>query len=313
MTGDRGRDLQPVLTADELVTAVPAIADVARVETRSIAEIPGPHLDLATVDRLAGEVEAALVESADGVVVTQGTDTIAETAFALELMLGAGVPVVVTGAMRSSDAPGSDGPANLLQAVRLAASPEARDFGVCVLMDGRVHAPRFVGKRDTSAMSAFDSGPVLLARVIEERVVRMATLPPLPATGWSRNDVPAKVVLFPAALGEEGQLLDFLPQAGYDGVVIAGAGGGHVHPRMAERIGALTPRCPVVIATRTGNGSTLVHTYGYAGGEIHLAGMGAIRAGWLSPFKARIALSLLLGAGRTTAGIRDFFAAFDGG
>lgn len=313
MIGEGGREVRPALTADDLLAPVSGMADVARVDARSVTGMPGPHMDPGLVDRLAGEVEAELDAGADGVVITQGTDTIEETAFALELMLDTDAPVVVTGAMRPPELPGADGPANLLQAVTLAAADEARGLGVCVLMDGRVHAPRFVCKRDTTALSAFDPGPVLPARVIEDRVIRLATLPPLPTTGWSRQGMPAKVALLPATLGEEGELLDHLPQAGYAGVVIAGMGGGHVHPRMAERIGDLAARCPVVIAARTGEGSTLSHTYGYAGGEIHLAALGTIRAGWLSPLKTRIALSLLLGASRTADEIRDFFTAFDGG
>lgn len=313
MTGERGRDVHPALTAEDLLAAVPGIDDAARIATRTVAGMPGPHMDLAVIDRLAGEVETELTAGAAGIVIAQGTDTIEETAFALELMLDTDSPVVVTGAMRPPDIPGADGPANLLQSVTVAASDAARGLGVCVLMDGRVHAPRFVSKRDTSALSAFDPGPVQPARVIENRAVRLATLSPLPAIGWSRQAAPAKVALLPAALGEAGELLDRLPEAGYTGVVIAGMGGGHVHPRLAERIGKLSARCPVVIAARTGGGSTLTHTYGYAGGDIHLAVLGAIRAGWLSPLKARIALSLLVGAGRTLDGIRDFFAAFDGG
>lgn len=313
MSGERGRDIRPALAGEDLLAALSGIEDVARISARSVTCMPGPHMDLALIDRLAGEVEAELSAGADGVVITQGTDTIEESAFALELMLNTDAPIVVTGAMRPPEAAGADGEASLLQAIAFAASKEGRGQGVCVLMDGEVQAPRFVTKTHTHAMSAFDRGPVLLARLTEDRVSRLATLDRLPATGWRRHSPPARVALAVAALGEQGEMLDCLIRAGYDGLVIAGMGGGHVHPAMAERVGTIAARCPVVIATRTGNGSTLAHTYGYAGGEIHLAGLGAIRAGWLSPLKARIALSLLLGAGRTTDGIRGFFAAFDGG
>lgn len=313
MSGERGRDIRPALAAGDLLAALPGIEDVARISARSVTCVPGPHMDLALIDRLAGEVESELSAGADGVVITQGTDTIEESAFALELMLDTDAPIVVTGAMRPPEAAGADGEASLLQAIALAASREGRGLGVCVLMDGDVQAPRFVTKAHTNAMGAFDPGPVLLGRVTEDRVMLLATLGRLPATGWCRDTPPAGVALAVAALGEQGEMLDCLMQAGYDGLVIAGMGGGHVHPAMAGRIGTLAARCPVVVATRTGDGSTLAHTYGYAGGEIHLAGVGAIRAGWLSPLKARIALSLLLGAGRTTDQIRDFFTAFDGG
>ena len=313
MTGAHGRAVKPSLSADDVLAAVPAIGEVAQVTARSVASLPGPHLDLALIDRVAQEVEAEFATGADGVVVTQGTDTIEESAFALELMLGAVGPVVVTGAMRPPGTPGADGPINLLQAVEVAASTAAREFGTCVLMDGVVAAPRFVTKAHTTSVHAFDAGPVQPARVIEGRVTPLATLPPLPAVGWRHGMAPGAVALLPATLGDAGALIDCLPRAGYAGLVIAGMGGGHVHPDMVPRSEAFGADHPVVIASRTGGGSTTAQSYGYAGAELDLARVGAIRAGWLSPLKARIALALLLGAGATGAGIRDFYAAVDGG
>jgi len=313
MTGDEGRGVQPSLDADALLDAVPAIGEIARLQARSVARVPGPHVDLALVDQLAACIEAERHGGADGIVVTHGTDTLEETAFALELMLGEGAPVAVTGAMRTPDAPGADGPANLLHATRFVGSPAAADSGVTVVFDGGVCAARHVTKAHTHSVSAFDPGPVLVARVTERRVTRLASLPPLPGIGWRTGTAPAPVALFTAALGDDGRLLDHLVDAGYAGVVVAGMGGGHVYPGMATRIGELTQRIPVVIASRTGAGSTLAETYGYDGGEAHLARLGAIRAGWLVPLKARVALSLLLAAGHDERSVRQFFAAVDGG
>ena len=312
-TGAHGRAVQPSLSADDVLAAVPAAAEVARVTARSVAGVPGPHMDLALVGGLAREIETELAAGADGVVVTQGTDTIEECAFALELMLGAEAPVVVTGAMRPPGTPGADGPLNLLQAVEVAASARAREFGVCVVMDGDVAAPRFVTKAHTTSAHAFAPGPVQPGRVIEGRVIRLAELPALPAIGWRHDMTPRAVALLPATLGDTGALIDCLPQADYAGLVVAGMGGGHVHPAMVERIEAFGRHHPVVIASRTCGGSTTARSYGYAGAEIDLARVGAIRAGWLSPLKARIAVSLMLGADRSGAGIREFFAAVDGG
>lgn len=313
MTGNCGRNVQLALTADDVLTAIPSAAERADVTARSIMSVPGPHMDLAHVDQIAHEVETEIQSGADGVVVTQGTDSIEETSFALELMLNTDTPVVVTGAMRSPDASGADGPANLLDAVSAAGAPQARGLGVCVLMDGEIHAPRFVSKSRTNSVGAFDAGPTLLGQVTEGRVIRLATLPRLPQTQWYRGARPAPVALLTAALGDDGALLDYLRWTDYAGLVIAGLGGGHVHPSMTNRIQELAAYLPVLIASRSTAGYTLAETYGYTGGDIHLASLGTLRAGWLNPLKARIALSLLLGSGRSTLELRHFFETVHGG
>src|SRR5215207_5341529 len=134
----------PKLDAADLVAAVPRIADVASLRATTFRQLPGAHLELSDVVALAQEIRSVLDSGADGVVVTQGTDTIEEVAFALDLLLGGPEPIVVTGAMRNPHLPGADGPANLLAAVQVAASPRLRDTGtVMVVTNDEIHAARF--------------------------------------------------------------------------------------------------------------------------------------------------------------------------
>lgn len=313
MTGEGGAGVLPRLDAAALVRAVPALADIAAVHARTLSVVPSPHMDLETVVAIASAVTEEAEAGADGVVLTHGTDTIEESAFALDLLLRSGIPVAVTGAMRNPALPGADGPANLLAAVRVAAAGRARGLGVVVVMDDQVHAPRFVRKVHTTSVAAFRSEPLLLGQLTESRLALFADLPALPRIGFEIGHAPAPVALLTAVMGDDGRLANGIAAAGYAGLVVAGMGGGHVPPAMVPRLESLAARMPVVVATRTGGGATLAQTYAYPGAEIELAERGLIRAGWLPSLKVRIALSLLLGAGADTAAVRAFFAAFEGG
>jgi L-asparaginase len=155
--------IAPKLGAAELVASVPSLADVAEIEAHSPFRLPSPSLTSDNLVEVARTIEDGFASGFDGAVVIQGTDTIEESAFILDLLVGSEKPVVVTGAMRGADAPGADGPANLLAAARVAAAPEARGLGTLAVLNYDIHAARFVQKSHTTLPSAFSSplvGPI---------------------------------------------------------------------------------------------------------------------------------------------------------
>jgi L-asparaginase len=295
--------IAPKLGAAELVASVPDLAEVAEIEADSPARLPSPSLAPDHLVAVAQRIEAAFAAGADGAVVIQGTDTIEESAFLLDLLVTGDKPVVITGAMRGADAPGADGPANLLAAARVAASEAARGLGTVAVLNYDIHAARFVQKSHTTLPSAFASpmvGPI--GAVAEGRpriLVRVARLPCLP----SADGPPPPVALLRWAMGDDGRLLAALLGLGYAGAVIEGMGAGHVPAGAAEAVGALAARMPVVLASRSVAGPVFTETYGYPGGEIDLIRRGVISAGILSGLKARLLLGLALrgGGGRDAA------------
>ena len=293
LPGEAG-GIAPKLGAEDLVAAVPALADIAEVVAHSLFRLPSPSLSPANLVEVAQRIEEAFARDFTGAVVVQGTDTIEESAFLLDLLLGGDQPVVVTGAMGGADAPGADGPANLLAAVRTAASAEARGLGTLVVLNHEIHAARFVRKAHTALPSAFASplvGPIGVVAEGRPRIhVRPPRLPGLPSYGGP----PCHVALLHWAMGEDGRLLEVLPRLGYAGAVIEGMGAGHVPAEAAPLLGELAARMPVVLASRCLAGPVFTSTYGYAGGEIDLLGRGLIPAGILSGLKARLLLGLAL-------------------
>ncbi len=247
---------------------------------------------------------------ATGVVVTQGTDTLEETAFLADLVWPHPEPLVLTGAMRNPTLAGADGPANLLAAARVAAAPAARGLGALVAFHDEVHAARWARKTHSTNTAAFvspNAGP--LGHVVEGEVrvlTRPQRLPPVTGVDRGRLDT-VRVALLTVTLDEDADHLAHLFR-GRDAVVVAGFGVGHVPSALAPVLGELAERVPVVLTSRTGAGSVLRHTYGAVGSETDLQRRGLINGGLLDPYKAKVLLRLLLAAGADRAGIAAAFA-----
>jgi L-asparaginase len=311
MTRDASGAITPALGASDLVRAVPGIDAIADVEPVSPMTKPGASLSIDDVLGVARLADQRLRAGVDGVVVVQGTDTIEETAFLLDMTVRSDKPVVVTGAMRGAEASGADGPANILAATRVAASPEASELGTLVVLNDEIHAARFVQKSHTALPSAFTSplaGP--LGHVIEQRArIRMRPASHVrPTLAALRGD--AAVALVATSLGDDGRMLRELPRLGFGGAVLQGMGAGHVPADVAPIVGDLVATMPVVLATRVHTGPTFTRTYGFAGSESDLLARGVIGAGTLTGLKARLLLMLLLGSGADRKTIGEAFAAY---
>lgn len=295
MTEVAGGGVAPTLGAAQLTAALPIRPNGVRLDSSTFRETPGAHLEPADLVQLRDRTDELFAAGVDGVVITQGTDTIEETAFALDLLSDAERPIVVTGAMRHPAQPGADGPANLLAAIQVAAAEQGRDLGVLVVMDEVVHAARFVRKAHTFRPSAFVSAGAGPIGWVTEGRVRI----PLRPTHRLYLDVAATdqvppVALLTAALGDDGRFAAATVELGYAGAVVAGFGAGHVPLRQAEYLGALAKEVPVVLTSRTGTGEIGRNTYGFPGSERDLLDRGLIGAGSLDPFKARVLLSYAL-------------------
>ena len=303
-----GSGVAPGLTGEALVEDVPEIAEVADVSATSFRQVPGSELTLEDLTAVSEEIKSRIDGGAVGVVVTQGTDTIEETSFVLDLLVDRDAPVVVTGAMRNPTLPGAEGPANLLASVRVASHESARGMGTMVVLNDEIHASRFVQKTHTSNPATFRSplaGPI---GYVFENNVRICTRP----VGRYHIDLPEEtqnhpVALYTVGLGDDGRLLGQIGHLGYEGLVIEAFGVGHVPSVMAGPLELLATGMPVVLASRTGSGEVHESTYGFTGSESDLLGRGLINAGMLDGPKARLFLSLLLRSGTSKEAVAGEF------
>jgi len=297
----------PRLSANDLVAALPEAATIAELEVVDLARLPSCDLTVALARDIAIEVTQLAARGVTGIVVTQGTDTIEEMAFCLDLLVSEDVPVAVVGAMRHAGLPGADGRANLLDAVRGVSSPEARGLGCMVVMNGEIHSARTVRKRHTSAPSGFQSEGVGPIGWIVEDEAHFRDRPYPRVT--IELPVDAAVTLPPLVrmtFDDDGWWLTAIEQRANGGLVIDGMGGGHVPAWLAEDVVGIAERMPVVFTSRTGGGTVLTSTYGgFKGSEAALIEGGLIPAGTLDGLKARILLGLLIASGADRARIEQ--------
>ena len=250
------------------------------------------------------------------VVVTHGTDTMEEIAFAVEALGVGPTPVVFTGAMRYAGSLGADGGANLRSAISVATSPEAADMGVLVVFNDEIHLATRVRKSHTSNVATFVSpgfGPIGYVHEGQARVVLRPALRPNVAAPTRHADE-VQVALISVGAGDDGRLLRYVEAAGYAGAVIEGLGGGHLPSRLvaSDGLAELVSAMPVVVASRCGAGELLQHTYAFPGSEQDLARRGLINAGVLDATKARVLLVLLIASQCREGQLRSAFARFGG-
>lgn len=310
-TGD-GSGVVSRLTGADLTAAVPGLDALGvRIDVQDTRAVPSANLTFPQVLEVVAAASRAVEAGAAGVVVTQGTDSLEETAYLADLVWPHDAPFVVTGAMRNPTLAGADGPANLLAAVRVAASDEARGLGALVAFDDEIHAPRWVRKTHSTSTATYRSpnaGPI--GQVVEGRVrilVRPHRHAPWPLPSGTAPFDGARVALHTVTFDDDGLLLDGLDRT-HRGLVVAAFGVGHVSSALAPVLGDLAGRMPVVLTSRTGAGSVLRSTYGAVGSETDLQRRGLINGGLLDPYKARVLLRLLLANGAGRDAVAEAFA-----
>jgi L-asparaginase len=285
----------PALSGEDLVAAVPALAELADIRVVEFSNVPSPYMGPDRWPDLARAVDEVLADpDVAGAVITHGTDTIEETAYFLDLTLESDKPVVLVGALRSAEEADSDGPRNIANAVRQILDEDAAGKGVTVTMNQTIHPARAVRKTHTSNVGAFGSGEYgPIGYVDADDVVFYRE--PLRRQQMPLPEALPRVDLVAMYTGADGSYVRQAVDTGAEGIVIQGFGWGNVNEPMHEAIEyAIGEGVPVVITSRVPEGRVQPH-YGFTGGGATLEELGAVFGDNLRPAKARILLMLALG------------------
>ena len=296
------------LSIEEMLARIPEVNDLAEIQAENLIRVGSTSIGPTEWLQLAQRINA-LFSSArppQGVVVTHGTATLEESAYFLHLTVKSERPVVVTGAMRPPTAVGTDADLNLVDAIRLAACPDAAGRGVLTVLNNEIQSARDVTKTNTFRVETFTSRELGFLGYVDadgqvvfyRNVTRLhTTATPFDIRG--RETLPRVDIVY-AYGGADGVQIDALRQHGTDGLVLAGFGGGS-YPSAFLDAGkrAVQAGIPVVLATRSTAGRVIMTP--------QKAGAGFIVSDDLLPQKARILLMLALSITRDRQTIQELF------
>lgn len=264
----------------------------ANVEEMIAFNLPSPQITPKHMLNLAKKIEQ-VIDSYDGIVVTHGTDTLEETAYFLDLVLATNKPIILTGAMRSSNEIGSDALYNVISSLRVAVEDRASNNGVLVVMNDEIHTAKNVTKTSTSNVATFQSpqcGPIGI--IAKESIFFHHTIQG--GNDYSVANISKNVFLLKAFAGMDEQILKAVHQIEPDGLVIEGLGQGNLPKQTVKYLREMIKaKIPIVLVSRCHQG-IVQPTYGYEGGGKQLKEMGVIFTNGLTGPKARIKLLIAL-------------------
>ena len=293
-----------VTSSDNPMNHVSNPLEGIQVHTLDFFNLPSPHIKPKHMLALYQKIKEEAANY-DGVVITHGTDTLEETAYFLDTMEVPHMPIVLTGAMRSSNELGSDGVYNYLSALRVASDDRAADKGVLVVMNDEIHAAKYVTKTHTTNVGTFQTpthGP--LGLITKREILYFKTAEP--RVRFDLNHIQGLVPIISAYAGMTDELIDMLDLEQLDGLIIQAFGAGNIPKETAQKLESLLQKgIPVALVSRCFNGIA-EPVYAYQGGGVQLQKSGVFFVKELNAQKARLKLLIALNAGLTGQALKDY-------
>lgn len=300
----------PSMNGEDILKLTPGIETIATIDLFNFAMLPGPHITPEKMLQLSNFIQHKIsFEGYDGVVVTHGTDSLEETSYLVDLLYNGEKPIIFVGSMRNSSQLGWDGPSNLIDAVRTAASDDSKNRGVMVVMNGEIHSASQVTKTNTHTLDTFkslDFGPI--GSIDNNKVYFHFSYTKREYIGAKK--INSNIDLIKCGCGMDDRLLKFCVDSKTSGIIIEGMGRGNIPPTMVPGIEyAINQSIPVILVSRCLMGKVL-DDYGYEGAGRELTDKGVILGDNLPGQKARIKLMVALGF---TSSLREIKKIFEEG
>ena len=293
-----------VTSSDNPMNHVSNPLEGIQVHTLDFFNLPSPHIKPKHMLALYQKIKEEAANY-DGVVITHGTDTLEETAYFLDTMEVPHMPIVLTGAMRSSNELGSDGVYNYLSALRVASDDRAADKGVLVVMNDEIHAAKYVTKTHTTNVGTFQTpthGP--LGLITKREILYFKTAES--RVRFDLDHIQGLIPIISAYAGMTDELIDMLDLEQLDGLIIQAFGAGNVPKETAQKLESLLQQgIPVALVSRCFNGIA-EPVYAYQGGGVQLQKSGVFFVKELNAQKARLKLLIALNAGLTGQALKDY-------
>ena len=293
-----------VTSSDNPMNHVSNPLEGIQVHSLDFFNLPSPHIKPKHMLALYQKIKEEAANY-DGVVITHGTDTLEETAYFLDTMEVPHMPIVLTGAMRSSNELGSDGVYNYLSALRVASDDRAADKGVLVVMNDEIHAAKYVTKTHTTNVGTFQTpthGP--LGLITKREILYFKTAEP--RVRFDLDHIQGLVPIISAYAGMTDELIDMLDLEQLDGLIIQAFGAGNIPKETAQKLESLLQKgIPVALVSRCFNGIA-EPVYAYQGGGVQLQKAGVFFVKELNAQKARLKLLIALNAGLTGQNLKDY-------
>ena len=293
-------ELSPINPMTQVTSALENI-EVVSVD---FLNLPSPHIQIDHMMMIYKKIREE-ASHFDGFVITHGTDTLEETAYFLDTMSIPQKPIVMTGAMRSSNELGSDGIYNYRTALRVAADEKSADKGVLVVMNDEIHAAKYVTKTHTTNVSTFQTpthGPLGLVTKREILFFKAADK----RVRFDLQAINGVVPIIKSYADMDTILLDALVEVPISGLVIEALGAGNLPPASISAIKKLiNKQLPIVLVSRCFNGIA-EPVYAYDGGGIQLEELGVLFVKELNSQKARIKLLIAVNAGLNGQDLADY-------
>lgn len=289
-TADRNGVLLPTVSGKELVEPIARrfAPGTMEIEVKELSRLDSSSMTLADIDEIIAAVQEVLEDpTVDGVVVTHGTDSMEETALAVDTFHNDARPVIFTGSQKPFDHPEADGPNNLFESIVIASDDSARGIGCLIVFGHAVLPARGATKWNTTDELAFaTNGPEEPTRPAPMDVAKLGGL---------------DVRIVNAYPGASRDIIDFLVEKKVDGIVVEGMGSGNVGTEFAHGlVDALDAGIPVALSTRVPRGDVLP-SYGGVGGGASLHAKGAFPSTYFRAPQARILLAISIATGRHLA------------